>query len=278
MSTYLKANYGASRYRSLRPEYPPKFYDFIFEHFSEKPKLAVDVGCGTGQATVEVAKRVVEAIGMDHSKAMVELATDMNQLPNLSFRVGDDHAFATEFAPDSVDLVTVAEAAHYFDLENFYKAAHTILKPNGLLVIWGYRNDVIQGEPEATKIVAKYCYDPAYLGRYYDEGLKKFDKFYADYKIPNDLFRDVLYHQNPATTLSDDELLELRRTTSLRDYLAYFRSFSSYQNWFDDHSDATPENDIIAQMTQEILSSTDLTLDSEITIKWHTVYMLGKNK
>lgn len=276
MSTYLKQNYGASRYKQLRPEYPQKFYDFIFKHFTQKPQLAVDVGCGTGQATVEIAKRAGEVIGMDHSKRMVDYANSANKAKNLSFRIGDDRDFGEGFAPESVDLVTVAEAAHYFDLDNFYKAAHTILKPNGLLIIWGYRNDVIQGQPEATKIVAKYSYDPAYLGTYYDEGLKKFDKFYEDYKIPDDLFRDVVYHQNPATSLSDDELLELRRTAKLGDYLSYFRSFSSYQNWLDDHPDATPENDIIAKMTEEVLSSTDLTLDSEVTIKWHTVYMLGR--
>lgn len=57
-------------------------------------------------------------------------------------------------ADASVDLLTTAQAAHWFDLEKFYVELKRILRPGGVVAIWGYglcHFDV----PEASQIMFK---------------------------------------------------------------------------------------------------------------------------
>lgn len=45
----------------------------------------------------------------------------------------------------SIDLITVAQAIHWFDFNVFYKQVHRVLKPGGIIAAWAYNNPVLEG-------------------------------------------------------------------------------------------------------------------------------------
>lgn len=64
--------------------------------------------------------------------------------PKVEFRVA--LAEQSGLADQSVELITVAQAIHWFDLEKFYVEARRVLKPNGMLAAWGYGINVVEGD------------------------------------------------------------------------------------------------------------------------------------
>lgn len=276
MSTFAKGNFAAGNYRNFRPVYPRKFYDFISSQFATKPALALDLGSGTGQATVELAKIADTVIGIDNSKTMVDTANQSPHPKNVSFRVGNDDTFAEEFSPDSIDLITVAEAAHWFNLPVFYRRAHELLKKNGMLIIWGYCDQSVKGYPEISEIIDKYSYDDRYMGKFWDKGRDKLKEFYNNDKIPADLFRDTEYHFNSSAEFNKDEKLEISKDMTLSDLQDYFGTYSAYHNWAESNPELAKTNDLIDEMFKEIIKTTGLSMDSTVSVKWNTVYLLGR--
>ena len=129
----------ADAYLKYRPTYGPDVYDtivsFCKESQSNSFSLAVDVGCGSGQSTLPLTKRFSKVVGLDVSESQIAKAP--TQFENLSFRVGpaEDLSFLDS---GSADLVTVAQAMHWMDLDRFYPEVDRVLKPGGALVVYGY--------------------------------------------------------------------------------------------------------------------------------------------
>jgi len=68
----------AAEYAQLRGSYPKELYEFIAKHHAStggKTGLVMDVGCGPGNVTRDVARHFDEAIGVDHGEDMVKAAT-----------------------------------------------------------------------------------------------------------------------------------------------------------------------------------------------------------
>lgn len=120
-------------YKRFRPLYPAALFDYLAAA-SPGTELAWDCGCGNGQASVELAARFRRVIASDASAAQVEQAAPA---PNLEYRVSPAEILATPDA--SLDLLTVAQAIHWFDLPRFFAEADRALKPGGLLAVWGYQ-------------------------------------------------------------------------------------------------------------------------------------------
>lgn len=276
MSAFANTNFGASDYEKFRPVYPSEFYDFLRSQFAGKPSLAVDLGCGTGQATVALAELADKVIGIDNSQTMVDQANKSHPQSNISFRVGNDSNFEQHFSPESIDLITVAEAAHYFDLPNFYPKAHKLLKKGGLLAIWAYYGQGVEGHPAVADIYEKYMDGEDLMGKYWSKGKQIVTEFYQNDKIPSDLFKNVVYHFNSSKNFGTNEVLEITKKMKLRDLINYCRTSSGYHSWLEANPELAKENDIVDAMLHEITEATGLTLDSDINVKWNTVYMLGR--
>ncbi|KAL8611046.1 hypothetical protein ACOMHN_042662 [Nucella lapillus] len=129
----------ADRYVKYRPNYDSIVFDTIINFCKEQPSadfsLALDVCCGSGQSTVPLTTHFDKVIGLDISKAQISQAP--NNIPNLSYRVGlaEDLSFVDS---GSVDLVTVAMALPFVDLDKFYREVERVLKPGGAFVVYGY--------------------------------------------------------------------------------------------------------------------------------------------
>ncbi|KAL8611049.1 hypothetical protein ACOMHN_042665 [Nucella lapillus] len=136
----------ADRYVKYRPNYDSIVFDTIINFCKEQPSadchvvpdtdfsLALDVCCGSGQGTVPLTTHFDKVIGLDISKAQISQAP--NNIPNMSYRVGlaENLSFVDS---GSVDLVTVAMALHWLDLDKFHREVERILKPGGAFVVYG---------------------------------------------------------------------------------------------------------------------------------------------
>lgn len=133
----------AARYAKYRPAYNPKLIDIVIDiHKSTGGHVStlVDVGCGPALSTRQLCSSFENVIGIDASPSMIEKA---KQVPcssstgqDATFVVCDSEHINDVLAPESVDLITVATAAHWFDMPKFYAAAAKVLKPNGSIAMW----------------------------------------------------------------------------------------------------------------------------------------------
>ena len=143
---------NADTYKAYRPVYPLAVVDKIAE-FCRKSRSsfdsAIDVGCGSGQGTVGLLKHWNSVTGVDVSAAQIDLAPKDD--PKLSFRVGpaEDLSFVES---GSVDLVTAAASVHWFDLDKFYTEVERVLRPNGVLAIYSYR-ELKLDKPQASQLI-----------------------------------------------------------------------------------------------------------------------------
>lgn len=124
---------NAELYQKVRPTYPPDLFEFACDLCAEK-KLAWDCATGNGQAAIALSPYFKKIIATDVSREQMEEAP---QTPNIEYLIGDEQL--PDLITGSVDLVTVATAIHWLDNDKFFKEADRVLKPNGVLAIWGYR-------------------------------------------------------------------------------------------------------------------------------------------
>lgn len=130
------ANYfslGAGDYQRYRPRYPDALIDHLAQ-LSPARHQCWDVGCGNGQATVALAKRFERVTGSDASARQVAQA---EKRANISYRVSPAETIAAD--DNSLDLITVAQAIHWFDHSRFFAEVKRSLKPGGVLAAWGYQ-------------------------------------------------------------------------------------------------------------------------------------------
>ena len=122
-------------YAAFRPRYPPELYDFVAA-LPDRRRLAWDCGTGSGQAAVGLARYFERVVATDASAAQIAHA---QAAAGVEYRVA--RAEASGLREGSVDLVTVAQALHWFDIPAFLAEAARVLLPGGALAVWTY------GEP-----------------------------------------------------------------------------------------------------------------------------------
>ncbi|MBF0215105.1 MAG: class I SAM-dependent methyltransferase [Magnetococcales bacterium] len=140
----------AGHYARSRPGYPGELFAWLAEVCGAR-ELVWDCGAGTGQASVGLADHFARVWATDASAAQVAQATPH---PGIVYRRAEAGASGLETA--SVDLIVVAQALHWFDLEAFYAEARRVLKPDGVLAVWSY--GVLRVEGEAVNEVVQHFY------------------------------------------------------------------------------------------------------------------------
>ena len=103
---------------------------------------ALDCGCGSGQLSVLLAAHFAQVIATDASAAQIANATPH---PAIHYRVAP--AERSGLPAGSVDLVSVAQAAHWLDLDAFYAEASRVARPGAILALISYGILRVEGEP-----------------------------------------------------------------------------------------------------------------------------------
>ena len=155
-------SHQADYYAKYRPTYPQELYDFALTLVNEKD-LVWDVATGNGQAAAHLSSYFKQVYATDLSQQQLSHATHQE---NIIYQL--EHAEQCSLADNSVDLITVATAIHWFDLEKFYQQVKRVLKPNGILFAWSYGGCKIG--PEVDEVIDYFNFE--YLFDYWHEGAK----------------------------------------------------------------------------------------------------------
>ncbi len=139
----------ASLYARYRPHYPGELFEYIAS-LAPSRRLAWDCATGSGQAAVPLAGLFDKVVATDASESQIRNA---DPDPRIEYRVAT--AYATGLGEASVDVVTVAQALHWFDVDRFYSEARRVLAREGVLAIWGYGDPTID-DPVLNEIVRRY--------------------------------------------------------------------------------------------------------------------------
>jgi SAM-dependent methyltransferase len=127
----------AGLYAAVRPGYPVALFDDLRDLAGLGPRCRVlEVGCGAGQATGELAARAAQVLAVDPGARLVAEARRRVPAGNLEFLVSDFEA--VEVDAGSFDLVASAQAWHWVDpILGFAKAAKA-LTGDGALAVFGH--------------------------------------------------------------------------------------------------------------------------------------------
>lgn len=122
----------ASGYQAFRPGYPPPLFAWLAS-VSPRRERAVDLGCGTGQASVALASHFAEVIALDPSREQIAQAAPHARV---SYRVAP--AEATGLPDTTADLVVAAQALHWFDPDRLHRELARIARPGGVFAAFTY--------------------------------------------------------------------------------------------------------------------------------------------
>lgn len=134
MSDGFKDHFSAvaAGYQAFRPGYPPALFAWL-AGVTAGHERAVDLGCGTGQASVALAAHFDEVIGLDPSAEQIARAEPH---PRVRYRVAP--AEATGLPDASADLVIAAQALHWFDPERLHPELARIARPGAVFAAFTY--------------------------------------------------------------------------------------------------------------------------------------------
>lgn len=134
----------AAAYSAYRPTYPAALFDWLAAEAVGRD-LAWDCGAGSGQATRALAERFAEVVATDVSRAQLAAGA----------RTRGVHAWAAAaersgIRTGRVDVITVAQALHWFDVAAFFEEVRRVARPRGLIVVWSYADPRLDGRPGAV--------------------------------------------------------------------------------------------------------------------------------
>ena len=135
----------ADCYEAFRPTYPQALFAYLAS-LCPRHELAWDCATGNGQAAVPLAVHFKQVIATDASARQIEQSRGPD---NIRFLVAA--ADTAPIADRSADLVTVAQALHWFDLPQFYTEVSRVARPEGILAVWCYQMHSIS--PKIDRLV-----------------------------------------------------------------------------------------------------------------------------
>ena len=197
----------ASDYAKFRPRYPEPLFQFL-AGLCRQRKRASDCGTGNGQCAVALAQFFDEVIATDPSQKQLDNAEPH---PRVQYCVGSGEQSGLETS--SIDLITVAQALHWFRIEDFWNEVRRVLRPAGIIAVWCY--GFLEVDPKIDTL----------LNRYYSEIVGPYWDF--ERKLVEEGYRSISF---PFDQLSSPQFA-IETTWSLSHLLGYLRSWSATQNF-----------------------------------------------
>lgn len=112
------------------------YYFKIFQRYGLNPKLGLDLGCGTGNLTIELANRGIEMTGVDLSEDMLMVAREKSEGLDILYLNQDMTEFelygTVDFIVSSLDCINYITDKR--DLLKVMKLVNNYLEPSGLFI------------------------------------------------------------------------------------------------------------------------------------------------
>jgi ubiquinone/menaquinone biosynthesis C-methylase UbiE len=199
----------AADYAKWRPGYPKEFIDYIVSHVKQK-NTAWDCATGNGQAAIMLAEYFDHVFATDLSKEQLKHA---RLHPKITY--SQSTAEHTQFAPNTFDLVTVAQAYHWIDHEKFCGEVNRVCKSGAIVAVWGYNLGVTPYNA-INELIQRFYTETT--GPYWDPARKLVD---LEYKSVYFGFNEI-----PVS-----EKFFIKTQWSIRDFEGYLNSWSSVQKY-----------------------------------------------
>lgn len=194
-------------YAAFRPTYPEELYQFVNSHVHNFSR-AWDCATGNGQVAQVLSQHFDDVQATDISQSQLDNAVKAG---NIHYSVCP--AEQTSFADSSFDLITVAQALHWFDHEKFFEEARRVGKPGAALAVWGY--SILTVNKEIDELF--YHYYKNIVGRYWDNARKHVEEEYAGIHFPFENCTNKKFFMTVAWTA--------------RHFIGYLRSWSATQKF-----------------------------------------------
>ncbi len=201
----------AAAYASFRPHYPPALFDWLASQVKAHER-ALDIACGNGQASRPLLPLFEQVLACDSSPAQL---AQTDGLPGLQLFAAEAQALPLPAA--SLDLITVAQALHWFATPGFFAEVRRTLKPGGLFCAWCY--SLLRIDPPLDALLDELHGD--LLAGYWPAGRASVDAGYAD------IHCDFPRLTPPAFAIE----LEWQ----FAQLLGYLRTWSAVQQWERQH-------------------------------------------
>ena len=164
----------SARYAAYRPSYPPALVDQLADR--APAGTAWDIGCGSGQLSVDLARRFARVIATDPAQAQLDAAT---AAPGVEYRCAPAEDSGLPAA--SIALAVAAQAAHWFDWPRFIAEVERVTVPGALIALVSYGVLEVEGD-DANAIIQRYYRDDA--GPYWPPARIHVETNYRDLHLP----------------------------------------------------------------------------------------------
>lgn len=237
----------AGTYVKYRPTYPAGLFEFL-STLTKGHNLAWDCGTGNGQSAVSLANYYQQVYATDPSGQQIKNAL---LHPQITYKV--EKAEHCALADNTVDIITVAQALHWFDFDTFYATAKRVLKQDGIIAVWCYGLPNISTEIDA---IVKHFHDDV-IGEFWQAENRLIEKEYKTIPFP---FEEI---EHPA--------FQMQKVFSLHELFGLFESWSATQRYIDAHGNNPVKE--VEQQLQKLWGNRD----DKKTFTWNIILKLGKN-
>ena len=193
----------AAEYARYRIDYPAALYDWLLPQVPGRER-AWDCATGNGQVASVLAEHFVRVNATDLSASQLAQAAPR---PNVYYQTA--RAEHTPFPAQRFDLITVAQAVHWFEPEAYHAEVRRVARPGAVLAEWGY--GLVHISPEIDPLIQHFY--RATMGPYWDANRWHLDDEYARIPFPFAKVRRAHF--------------AVRRQWSAEWFLQYLRTWSS---------------------------------------------------
>lgn len=213
----------AGDYAAHRPSYPGALVEFLASLVPDT-RLALDCGCGNGQLAVLLAKHFERVVATDASALQIEKAKAHSRV---EYRVAP--AEQSGLPDATADLITAAQAAHWFDIQRFYQEVRRVARPRGVIALIAYGVLQMADEPNA---IAQRFYGEV-LGPYWPPERRDVEDGYRSFPFP---FQEI---KTPG--------FSIETSWNLRDLIGYIDTWSAVRK-LEERVGRQPFEDFQAEM------------------------------
>ena len=233
----------AAVYAKFRPRYPEELFRWLAS-VAPSTELAWDCATGNGQAAVGLAEFFEGVIATDASEKQVANA---ERHPRVEYRVAVAEESGLE--SNSADLITVAQALHWFDLPRFETEARRVAQAGGIVAAWAYK--LAKVSPAIDAIVNHYYSDV--VGSYWPAERVLVEKFE---ELPF------------AFNRIEEPPFEMTADWKVVDVLGYLRTWSATQRFM-----AAEQRDPLSEIQEELGNAWG---DRERRVAWPLTVRVGR--
>ena len=197
---------GGAAYAAFRPQYPAEVASFLAS-VAPARALAVDVGCGSGQLTRLLAPHFESVVGLDPSESQIKSA-----VPQDKIRYQCAPAERLPLEDGCADLISAAQAAHWFDLPKFYAEVRRVGRAGGVVALVSY--GVLKLEPLLNERLQQFYWKE--IGPFWPPERTLVDSGYSTIDFP---FKELAYPS-----------MEIRLAWDLAEFKGYLSTWSAIRN------------------------------------------------